>query len=85
MLTKAEMEDIWQNKPVGYFSTFKKNFKGTKHYKIALEPYTYAKMQREVFEVRAKNVEYAVSEAKIMLRQKYPNLAVDGYFVNNIT
>lgn len=83
MLTKAEMEDIWLNKPVGYFANYKKNLKGTKLYKIALEPYTYAKMQREVFEVRAKSVDYAIAEAKLQLRTKYPNLAIDGYFVKN--
>lgn len=85
ILTKAEMEDIWYNKPYGHFANVKQKFKGTKIYRIALEPYTYAKMQREVIEVRAKNVEWATAEAKLRYREKYPNLAVDGYFIKNVT
>lgn len=84
MLTKAEMEDIWHNKPFGYFASIKKNLKNTSIYKISLEPYTYAKMQREVFEVRARNTDEAVREAKAKFMIKYPNVAVDGYFVKNI-
>lgn len=84
-LTKSEMEDIWHNKPIGYLDKIKKSLKGTKNYNIVLEPYNYARMQSEVFVIRAKNTEEAVREAKAKFRIKYPSVVVDGYFVKNIT
>lgn len=66
-LSKSEMEDIWLNKPVGYFQNLKKRLKSTKKYKIRLSPYTRNYLPEETFEVRAKNVE----DAKMLARTEY--------------
>lgn len=85
-LTKAEMEDIWRNKPAGYFSTYKKNLKGTKVYKIKVTPFVYSDLVSDIFTVRARNI----SDAQIAARQewytKYPTLGrPDGWRYNNLT
>ena len=84
-LSKSEMEDIWKNKPVGYFSTLKKTLKNTKKYRIQVEPYTYNYLPKEIFEVRAKSI----GNAQIMVRSEYvskhKNLRPDGYIFRNKT
>jgi hypothetical protein len=84
-LTKAEMEDIWQNKPVGYFATLKKSLKGTKKYRLQLEPYTYNYLPKEIIEVRAKTICDAQMLARSEYINKHKNLRPDGYIYRNLT
>lgn len=84
-LTKAEMEDIWQNKPIGYFATLKKRLKDTKKYRLQLEPYTYNYLPKEIFEVRAKTIGDAQFEARSLYREKHKDLRPDGYIYRNLT
>lgn len=55
MLTKAEMEDIWHNKPHGYFSSYKKKIKGFKLYRVNLRAVEYIFGPTEEFEVRGSS------------------------------
>ena len=63
-LSKSEMEDIWLNKPIGYFSSLKKKLKGTKKYRLKVMPIKYEYLPHETFEVRAKNLEEAYTAAR---------------------
>ncbi len=72
-LTKAEMEDIWQNKPVGYFATLKKTLKGTKTYRLKVMPYKYDYLPEGIFVVRAKRIEDAQIFAREEWYKKFPD------------
>lgn len=64
MLTKAEMEDIWHNKPVGYFrNTFCKGKKQLSRYlvRVALERVVKTPLVAFEKEVFAKTREEAYS------------------------
>jgi len=85
-LSKAEMEDIWRNKPVGYFSRIKKDLKSTKKYKIKVSPYTYNDLPSETFEVRAYNVSDAQMKARTAWYDKFPaQPRPDGWRLNTVT
>ena len=45
MFTREELEDIWQNKPYGYFHQQLKNTKGKKKYKIKITAYKTEKIE----------------------------------------
>lgn len=82
-LSKKDMEDIWHNKPFGYFSSIKKNLKGTKKYRIQVKPYTYNYLPEEIIEVRAKTVHEAQMKARHEYNEKHENLNPDGYWYSN--
>lgn len=84
-LSKQEMEDIWYNKPVGYFSTLKKTLKNTRKYRIQVEPYTYNYLPKETFEVRAKTVQEAQMHVRLNYVEKHKNLRPDGYVYRILT
>lgn len=85
-LTKAEMEDIWRNKPVGYFSTYKKTLKVTKVYKIKVTPFVYSDLVSDTFTVRARNIADAQMAARQEWYTKYPDQGrPDGWRYNNVT
>lgn len=85
MLSKAEMEDIWNNKPVGYWERYKKTLKGTKEYKIKISPYTRNYLPEETFTVRAKNIADAQLEARSMYVTKYNTVRPDAYIFRNVS
>lgn len=64
VLSKAEMEDIWQNKSVGYFQNLKKTLKKSKRYKVMLEPYSIIRHEVIVKEVIASDKQSAVWQVK---------------------
>lgn len=84
-LSKEEMEEIWRDKPVGYFQNLKKSLKNTKKYKIQIEPYTYNYLPKEIFEIRAKNIGEAQIEARSNYITKHKNLRPDGYIYRNLS
>lgn len=86
-LSKAEMEDIWSNKPVGYLSSLKKSLKGTKMYKIKLTPLRYTELTTEVYTVRARNVDEAQMNARQEWYTKYSTVhgRPDAWRYNNVT
>jgi hypothetical protein len=67
MITKAEMEDIWHNKPVDYLKVVKQKMKGSKMYKVNLTPIKYEKGEADTFEVRAKSK----IDAEIVAKNEY--------------
>lgn len=85
-LTKAEMEDIWHNKPFGHFNHIKKSLKNTKLYKVNVKPYIYNYLPNEVFEVRAYDVENANFIARYMWKEKYNDIQPepDGWLFNHV-
>jgi len=58
-LTKQEMEDIWNFKPVGYLKFHNKKTKGMKKYKVTFKPYTYVYHEEITAVVIAKDVREA--------------------------
>ena len=78
-ITKEEMEDIWNNKPVKYLSMLKKERKGRKVFKVTIQGYEYKMHEPETFEILSKYKEDAKWTAQSMLRQKYPNIPFEGY------
>lgn len=75
-LTKAEMEDIWYNKPYGHFASLKKSLKGTKQYTIKVTPIQYNVLPSETFTVRARNVDEAQMNARQEWYTKYSTTSV---------
>jgi hypothetical protein len=78
-LTKAEMEDIWQNKPYGYWTQLRKINKGKKRFKVKIQPYTYNNYEVREVMVMAKNKDSAFDEAKFLLYDEYKPTGLDGW------
>lgn len=55
MLSKAELDDIWENTPYGHFSRIIKTRKGTRKYIVTTEAREVVVIDREVQEVWAKD------------------------------
>lgn len=79
-ITKNQMEDIWNNKPVGYLRTFKKNQKGVKAFQVTIQGYERKLHPEETFTILSKRMDDAKWEAQNLLRNKYPELKFEGYF-----
>ena len=62
-LTRQELEDIWENKPYGYFSKMLKERKGTKKYIVTTEARMSSTVDQEVVEVWAKDYSDATRKA----------------------
>lgn len=86
-LSKAEMEDIWSNKPVGYLSSIKKSLKGTRMYKIKVTPFSYNNLVSDTFTIRARNIDEAQMNARQEWYTKYSEVhgRPDGWRYNNVT
>jgi hypothetical protein len=85
-LSKAEMEDIWRNKPIGYFASYKKSLKGKKRYKIKVSPFTRNYLPVETYEILARNLDEAQSEALSKWYTNYPTQPrPDGWMFNNLS
>lgn len=63
-LTKAEMEDIWLNKPAGYFASIKKTIKSRKVFVVTLQPYKTMYSEKVAIEVTASTKSSAEWTAK---------------------
>jgi len=85
MITKAEMEDIWHNKPVDYLKVVKQKMKGTKKYKVNLTPMTYEKGKADTFEVRAKSKIDAEIAAKNEYIKKHGVMYPDAWRISAYT
>lgn len=71
ILTKAEMEDIWYNKPVGYYQDLKKRLKKQKLYSCEVQTFKYVYGEKEHYAVKAESKYGAELEAKSLYRKKY--------------
>lgn len=81
ILTKAEMEDIWYNKPYGHLVSYKKKMKGSKMYRVKLTAINYTPGPSEEFEVRGSSKLDAEITAKNEYIKKY-NLRPDAWRIN---
>jgi hypothetical protein len=68
MLTKQDLEDIWNNKPYGYFTNMMKNMKGKKKYKVLCTAYEEVDIAKEESVVFAKSGNEAIRLASNDLR-----------------
>jgi hypothetical protein len=85
MITKAEMEDIWHNKPVDYLKVVKQKMKGSKMYKVHLTPIKYEKGEADTFEVRAKSKVDAEIAAKNEYIKKHGAMYPDAWRISAYT
>lgn len=79
MLTKAELEDIWNNKPYGYIKTINKKLKKSKKFSVSLQPITYTYHEKYTTEVVALNETDAYQEAKSEYIKKYPEININAW------
>jgi hypothetical protein len=85
MLNKAEMEDIWNNKPVDYLKTMMKRNKNTSLYKVTVQPYERKLHDMHDVEVRAKNRDDACILAQQQIKSKYTDQKIDGWIIKGVT
>lgn len=67
-LSRAELEDIWNNKPYGYFTNLRKNSKNLKRFEVHAQP--YKRLDVEVF----KTTVYAVSASSTQIEDAKKDL-----------
>ena len=60
-LTREELEDIWHNKPYGYFNNYIKVNKNKKKYRITTKAYKLAEVATESMTVFAKDHNQAIA------------------------
>lgn len=70
-ITKKEMEDIWTNKPVGYWDRYKKTLKKQKFFSVELQTCEYTYGEKETFAVRAMTKFDAEQAAKDLYKTKH--------------
>ena len=68
MFTKQDLEDIWNNKPYGYFTNMMKNMKGKKKYRVLCTAYEEVDITKEESVVFAKSGNEAIKVASNDLR-----------------
>lgn len=78
-LTKTEMEDIWQNKPYGYWTRLRKINKGKKRFKVKIQPYKMDYYEVRELVVMAKNKTSAFDAAKFQIYDEYKPTGLDGW------
>jgi len=78
-VTKEEMEDIWQNKPYGYWNQYRKQNKGNKTYKVKFQPYRKDYYEAKEFIVVAKNKDEAYIIAKSQMYDMFKDQPIDGW------
>ena len=86
MLSKAEMEDIWNNKPVGELLRVCKHLKTTSLYKVTMTPYQRNLLDSKTISVRARNSASAEAEAKLIMKKNLVSQGIlyDGFILNSI-
>ncbi len=77
-LTRQELEDIWNNKPYGYFTQLRKNSKNLKKFNVIATPYKktyFPNMNMIVYASSAdsKEIENAKTTMRKEILAKYPN------------
>jgi hypothetical protein len=77
-LSREELEDIWNNKPYGYFTQLCKNSKNFKKFEVTAIPYkktTYPLVKTSVYALKSTSheVEQAKSDLRKEILAKYPN------------
>lgn len=82
MITKEEMEDIWNNKPIGYLKERLKKIKTTHNFIVNIEGVTMTVGPKERFLIRAKKADEAFDFAKFEYKKKHPNIKVDSWRYN---
>jgi hypothetical protein len=85
MLNKAEMEDIWNNKPVDYLKTMMKKNKNTSLYKVTVQPYERKLHDMHDVEIRAKNRDDAVALAQQHVKKLGNDYKIDGWIIKGVT
>jgi len=85
MLNKAEMEDIWNNKPVDYLKTMMKRNKNTSLYKVTVQPYERKLHDIHEVEIRAKNRDDAILLAQQHVRKLGTDQKIDGWIIKGVT
>jgi hypothetical protein len=83
-LSKAEMEDIWYNKPVGHLKMLKAKLKNQKKYEVVLQPYNYVYHDKQTFEVIAKSSVYASADAKYLANQQNKGARYEGFVIYSV-
>ena len=78
-LTKQEMEDIWNKKPVGYLKSIKASRKGMKKFIVKIQGYERVKGPCETFTIICRTKNDAIWSAQSQLRQKHPNVPFETY------
>jgi hypothetical protein len=78
-LTKEEMEDIWQNKPYGYWKQYRDQNKGMKKFKVKLKPYRRDYYEEKEIIVLAKTKESAYDIAKSQMYDMFKGQPIDGW------
>jgi len=78
-ITKEEMEDIWHNKPHGYWKRFRDQHKGCKKYKVKLQPFRKDYYEAKEFTVIAKNKDDAYNIAKSQMYDMFKGQSIDGW------
>jgi len=84
MLNKAEMEDIWNNKPVGYLKNMMKRNKNTSLYKVTVQPYERKLHDMHEVKIRAKNKDDATYLAQKQIRSEYTDQQIDGWLIKGV-
>ena len=79
-LSKAEMEDIWYNKPHGHFKVIRGKMKGQKKYKVTVQAYAMQKHEQIAIEVISTSKSAAEWKAREEYKKKYPNIKIDGFY-----
>lgn len=79
MISRSEMEDIWNNKPYGYLKVLKKKLKNKKKYRVKLQPYSYNFHDTYEIEVMAKDSADSYVEAKNIVIEKLKDKKIDGW------
>lgn len=78
-LSKEEIEDIWQNKPYGYWKQFREKHKGLKRFKVKIQPYKNDYYEVRELVVMAKNKTSAFDAAKYQIYDEYKATGLDGW------
>ena len=81
IISKAELEDIWGNKPFGYLKKHKNELKKYKTYFVSFRPYNINRLQDDKFKVRAISKYMAETQARKEYTEKY-NIKTDPYSWN---
>jgi hypothetical protein len=80
-LTKQEMEDIWNSKPVNYLKSVKAARKGMKKFVVKVQGYERIPGPCETFTVISRSQSDARWQAQTLLWQKHPNVKFETYSI----
>lgn len=81
MFNKEEMEDIWNNKPVGFLKSALASRKGMKKFSVTIQPYKKDMYDSHNVVVIAKNREASFLQAKVEVSKLYEGKKIDGWLL----